>query len=174
MRRRVQPPRPPPKPEESAARAAYLARFPEAEPLTSFGDFAFFGEPDLADFFDFLLFLLFFFFFPLIKTLLILGRTPPCETSASESNALKSTSPRIAKLIARGVMRFFPISFAALAAKSTNSAVKYSNTPAKKMPVFLRYLLANFPALINRETRLIGKVKPKKKKKNKEGGQRRE
>jgi len=29
--------------EESAARAAYLARFPEAEPLTSFGDFAFFA-----------------------------------------------------------------------------------------------------------------------------------
>ena len=30
-------------PEESAARAAYLARFPEAEPLTGFGDFAFFA-----------------------------------------------------------------------------------------------------------------------------------
>ena len=30
-------------PEEAAARAAYLARFPEAEPLTSFGDFAFFA-----------------------------------------------------------------------------------------------------------------------------------
>jgi putative heme iron utilization protein len=30
-------------PEAAAARAAYLARFPEAEPLTSFGDFAFFA-----------------------------------------------------------------------------------------------------------------------------------
>lgn len=30
-------------PEEAAARAAYLARFPEAEPLTGFGDFAFFA-----------------------------------------------------------------------------------------------------------------------------------
>lgn len=30
-------------PAEAAARAAYLARFPEAEPLTSFGDFAFFA-----------------------------------------------------------------------------------------------------------------------------------
>lgn len=29
-------------PEEAAARAAYLARFPEGEPLTAFGDFAFF------------------------------------------------------------------------------------------------------------------------------------
>lgn len=29
--------------EEAAARAAYLARFPEAEPLTAFGDFAFFA-----------------------------------------------------------------------------------------------------------------------------------
>ncbi len=29
-------------PAEAAARAAYLARFPEAEPLTAFGDFAFF------------------------------------------------------------------------------------------------------------------------------------
>jgi putative heme iron utilization protein len=29
-------------PGENAARAAYLARFPEAEPLTAFGDFAFF------------------------------------------------------------------------------------------------------------------------------------
>jgi len=30
-------------PEEARARAAYLARFPEAGPLTSFGDFAFFA-----------------------------------------------------------------------------------------------------------------------------------
>lgn len=30
-------------PEHSAARAAYLARFPEAGPLTTFGDFAFFA-----------------------------------------------------------------------------------------------------------------------------------
>jgi putative heme iron utilization protein len=30
-------------PEGQAARAAYLARFPEAEPLTGFGDFAFFA-----------------------------------------------------------------------------------------------------------------------------------
>lgn len=30
-------------PEAIAARAAYLARFPEAEPLTSFGDFSFFA-----------------------------------------------------------------------------------------------------------------------------------
>jgi putative heme iron utilization protein len=30
-------------PQEAQARAAYLARFPEAEPLTAFGDFAFFA-----------------------------------------------------------------------------------------------------------------------------------
>jgi putative heme iron utilization protein len=29
--------------EEAAGREAYLARFPEAEPLTSFGDFSFFA-----------------------------------------------------------------------------------------------------------------------------------
>jgi putative heme iron utilization protein len=30
-------------PEEAASRAAYLGRFPEAEPLTAFGDFGFFA-----------------------------------------------------------------------------------------------------------------------------------
>jgi putative heme iron utilization protein len=36
---------------EGAARAAYLARFPEAEPLTAFGDFSFFAiRPQQARF----------------------------------------------------------------------------------------------------------------------------